>query len=378
MHPVCINPLLEPPRPDRILVIRLGAVGDVLRTLPAFGELRTRHPDAHIAWMVEGKAEGAVRGQPGIDEVIVFPREELEAELAARQWVGFARRVIAFVAELRRRRFELVLDFHAILKTGWIARVSGARWRVGYARPFARELSGLGLNRRARIEPARISRYLRNAALVDFLGTGPLVMPRAEAGEGRGFAVSPELRESMQERLAGVSRPLAVIHPGSSAGTPYKRYPVAAWAAVTRSLAADGVHCIVSAGGPGGLDEGALAESIVRESGGSAQLAPPTGTLGDLAALFQVCDLFIGSDSGPLHLASLVGTPVVQLLGPTDPVENRPWPGTPSRSVRVPVGCSPCRRGCPAASCMTTLPPAVVAAAARELLEAADLLKVSA
>ena len=128
----------------------------------------------------------------------------------------------------------------------------------------------------------------------------------------------------------------------------------------------------------GGTDEGVLAGSIVRESRGSAHLAPPTATLGDLAALFEACDLFLGSDSGPLHLASLVGTPVVQLLGPTDPVENRPWPGTPSRSLRVPVGCSPCRRGCAAASCMTTLPPAAVAAAARELLEAADLLKVSA
>ena len=76
----------------------------------------------------------------------------------------------------------------------------------------------------------------------------------------------------------------------------------------------------------------------------------------------------IGSDSGPLHVASLVGTPVVQILGPTDPVQNAPYPETPSRTVHVPLGCSPCRRGCRAVTCMRIVPPAAILAAAAELL----------
>jgi ADP-heptose:LPS heptosyltransferase len=121
-----------------------------------------------------------------------------------------------------------------------------------------------------------------------------------------------------------------------------------------------------------------LALAVVDASGGCARPAPRTDSLGDLAALFEACDLFLGSDSGPLHLASLVGTPVVQLLGPTDPVENRPWPGTPSRSLRVPVGCSPCRRGCAAASCMQVIPVEAVIEASRSLLQGARRLEATA
>lgn len=374
MQPACINPLTTPPRADRILVIRLGAIGDVLRTLPAFGELRARYPQAHIAWLVERKARAAVEGQPGVDEVIVFPREELEERLSARHFVAFVRDALGFASALRGRRFEMVLDFHAILKTGLIARASGARERISYARPFARELSGLWANRLARVEPPRVSRFVRNAALVDFLGVGLPSVPLAERGEGRGFVVDPARREATREQLAGLSAPVAVIHPGSSMRASYKRYPAAAWGEVAGRLTARGITCIVSAGAEG---ERRLAEAVVAESGGEARLAPTTDSLVDLAALFEACDLFLGSDSGPLHLASLVGTPVVQVLGPTDPVENLPWPGTPSRSVRVPVGCSPCRRGCADAPCMKVLPPLAVVGAVRELLADAETREVS-
>jgi ADP-heptose:LPS heptosyltransferase len=90
----------------------------------------------------------------------------------------------------------------------------------------------------------------------------------------------------------------------------------------------------------------------------------------DLAALFARSRLYVGADSGPMHVASAVGTPVIQLLGPTDPVENAPFAGTPSRTLRVDVGCNPCRRGCAAATCMRLIPAAAVLEAARVLLAA--------
>jgi 3-deoxy-D-manno-octulosonic-acid transferase/heptosyltransferase-1 len=160
-----------------------------------------------------------------------------------------------------------------------------------------------------------------------------------------------------------------VIHPGTSDATPYKRFPVEGYARVARALAReDGVRCVVSAG-PARADR-ALAEAVVAASQGAARLAPATPTLADLALLFAASRLYIGSDSGPMHVASLVGTPVVQLLGPTDPVENAPWDETPSRQVRIPIACSPCRRGCAAATCMRSIAPEAVLAAARELLAA--------
>jgi ADP-heptose:LPS heptosyltransferase len=339
-------------------------MGDVVRTLPAVAALRARYPQAEITWLVERKAEGVIREQPELDHVLVFPREELEAHWRARRWGPLLGEASRFARVLRRRRFDLVIDFHAILKSGILARLTGAPLRVGYAPPFSREASSWFANRRARLEPARISRFERNAALVDFLG-GEAPPP---AGRAPGFRVDPERRLRMRARL-GVPGPVALIHPGTSAATPYKRYPVERWAAVARALRVDGVHCVVSTGGAA---ETEVARALVASSDAAAALAPPTPAPGDLAALAAACDVFLGSDSGPLHLASLVGTPVVQVLGPTDPVENRPWEGTPFRSLRVPVGCSPCRRGCAAAACMSVVPPASVVRAARELLALAD------
>jgi ADP-heptose:LPS heptosyltransferase len=123
--------------------------------------------------------------------------------------------------------------------------------------------------------------------------------------------------------------------------------------------------------GPARADR-SLAEAVVAASQGAARLAPPTPTLGDLAVLFAASRLYIGSDSGPMHVASLVGTPVLQLLGPTDPVENAPWSETPSRQLRIQVPCSPCRSGCAAATCMRGIPVETVLAAARELLTLGD------
>jgi ADP-heptose:LPS heptosyltransferase len=115
-------------------------------------------------------------------------------------------------------------------------------------------------------------------------------------------------------------------------------------------------------------DDRAVAEAVVAASGGAARLAPETPSLADLAAVFAECRIVVGGDTGPLHIASLLGTPVVQLLGPTDPIENAPWPHTPSRSLRANLACSPCRRGCAGADCMAAIPSDDVVAAARELL----------
>lgn len=105
----------------------------------------------------------------------------------------------------------------------------------------------------------------------------------------------------------------------------------------------------------------------------AARLAPATPELADLIALIDRARLFVGSDSGPLHLATSLGTPAVQIMGPTDPIENEPQPGSRWRRVRIPVPCSPCRRGCAQATCMTIIPHDLVLEAALEcLVEASD------
>ena len=207
--------------------------------------------------------------------------------------------------------------------------------------------------------PRRISRFARNDALLRYLGI-------TAAPAHRPLHVDAEALERMGKALAPGPAPVA-IHPGTSVGTEHKRYPAEGFAAVARSLvASEGVPVIVTAGPS--EDDRAIARSVVEAAGSGVRLAPATPSLGDLAALFARSSLYVGADTGPMHVASLVGTPVVQLLGPTDPVENAPYPETPSRTVRVAVGCNPCRRGCAAATCMRVIEPPQVLAAARELL----------
>ena len=111
-----------------------------------------------------------------------------------------------------------------------------------------------------------------------------------------------------------------------------------------------------------------VAARVVQGAPRIALLGPKTRSLGALLALLGKAKLFVGSDSGPMHLASLMGRPSVVLFGPTDPIENAPFPGVPSRLLRVDVGCNPCREGCPARSCMAALGTAAVVRAAVGLL----------
>ena len=355
---VCHQPMPAPPTAERIVVIRLGAVGDVVRALPAVSALRAGYPAARLTWVVEAASASLLEAQPWVDEVLVFPRSELVARLRARAfgdaWAGLR----GFVTALRARRFDLAVDFHSILKSGLLSLASGARLRAGYAWPYGREGSWLFSNERDQVTLDRCSRFVRNAALVEFLGIDAL--PDREP-----LRIPPESRRKMRAELGG--RAPVVLHPGTSDATPHKRWTPAAYAKVAIALSeAPGVPVLVTAGPA--RDDRRLAEAIVAGARGAARHAPETGSLLDLAALLRESRLYVGSDTGPMHVASLIGTPVVQILGPTDPYENQPFPATPSRSIRVPVACSPCRRGCSAATCMRVVPPEPVVAAARALL----------
>ncbi len=343
-----------------MLVVRLGAVGDVVRTLPAAAAIRSAYPDARFAWLVEPASASLLEGQAWIDEVRVFPRSELRGALRHGRIDRALAAGIDFLRELRAARYDLVVDFHAILKSAVLARASGARQRVSYARPFAREGAALLASETARLEPPKQSRFDRNEALVRYLGirtplpAAPLHVPEAA-------------RTRVRAALGG-ERPVA-IHPGTSDTTQHKRWTPEGYGLVARALLQRTDRRSIVTVGPA-RDDRAFADEVVRRSEGAARIAPETPSLLDLAAVFAESGLYVGSDSGPMHVASLVGTPVVQLLGPTDPVENQPYSGTPSETVRVQIACNPCRRGCAAATCMRVISPDSVVEAASRFLAA--------
>ncbi len=345
--------LPAPPPARRVLVIRLGALGDVVRTRFAFAGIRALYPDAVIDWLVEDRAAAGLVGLAGLDEAVVVPRRKLRA----RHPRVALRTLRAFARDLAEREYDLSVDFHGMIRSAFLAWSAGIPVRVGYDKPFAKEGSQRLLTHRAPIAPAHFSRFERNAALVRFLG-GDVPSEPAPLVLGDAIGALPPLPGRF-----------ALLHPGTSPKTTYKRWEPEHFAAVARALQERaGIPSLVAFGPVAGEQEAARA--VVDASGGAARLAPPTSSLAELLGLLGRASVFVGCDSGPMHLASLARTPVVAIFGPTDPVENAPFPGVPNRIVRAEVGCNPCREGCPARACMRAVQPEAVATAALLLLAA--------
>ena len=336
-------------------------MGDVVRTLPAVAALRDHFPDARIDWLVEERTAPILQARGYIDEAVVFPRAELRSQLASGRFVSLARCSARFLRELRARRYEVVFDFHAIARSALLGAASGSRIRLGYARPYGREGSPWLATHPVRLVRERVSRFERNQALVEAVG--------AVAGSTAPLEVAPSVRAAVRASLPD-ARPFVVLHAGSSAAAPHKRWPVARFAELaadlSRAAGPEDLRVLVAAG-PQEAEQ-ALAREIVRASVGAADLAPPTAHFEELAALLEAASALVAGDSGPLHVASLVGTPVVQILGPTDPVENEPWSRTPWRRVELPLECRPCRRGCSVPACMRGVSALAVAGALRSVL----------
>ncbi|HET9482258.1 MAG TPA: glycosyltransferase family 9 protein, partial [Candidatus Polarisedimenticolia bacterium] len=214
----------------KILVIRLSALGDVVRTLPALSCLRRARPDATIDWAVEEASRDILADQPDLDGLLVFPRRALSrlplhpAELPeARAALG------AFFARLKEARYDLVIDFQGTLKSAILARLTGAPRRVGLGRGQAREMSYLFYTDPVRMPDRRMSRVDRALALVAHLG---IDTTRAESriGERAEDAAYVELFLAALPRNGRAAAQPAVIFPGTSRHQAYKRYPPARFA----------------------------------------------------------------------------------------------------------------------------------------------------
>src|SRR5262245_112072 len=257
--------LVAPPRAERVLVIRLGALGDVVRTRYAFAGVRALYPDAHIEWLVEDRAAAGLVGLPGLDGRVEVPRRKLRA----RHPRTALRTMRKFAAELRARRYDLSIDFHSVFRSGFLAWAAQIPVRVGYGPPLAKEGSHWFQTLRAPVRAAHVSRFERNAALVRFLGGEvPAHPPVLELD--RAAAAAPAL-SALPDRFA-------LIHPGTSPKTTYKRWEGSHFAAVARELhARTGVPSLVAFGPVAGEQEAARA--VVDAAGGAAALAPATGSL---------------------------------------------------------------------------------------------------
>jgi 3-deoxy-D-manno-octulosonic-acid transferase/heptosyltransferase-1 len=355
-----------------ILIVKLSALGDVTHTLPALTALRRAHPGARIDWLIEEAAAPIVEGHVALDRALVWSRRKFTRAL--RSWrIGEAGRILgSFVRELRATRYDLVIDFQALLKSGIWVFLARARRKAGFGRGMDRsEGSYIFLSERIPAVSMEIHALDRGLMLLEALGVrrGPVEYD---------FPISQGARDQVGE-LLGVDRrggcpEGAAAPPALIAMHPMTRWPTKLWTAEAFASTADALmergHRVVFTGAL--QDSGAL-DAIVGRLRRPALRLDGRLDLKGLAALFERSNVVVSTDTGPMHIAAAVGTPVVALFGPTAP--NRTGPHGPGHVVlRAGMACSPCfSRRCerPAAepmACMHRIPPASVVEAVERVL----------
>jgi lipopolysaccharide heptosyltransferase I len=292
-----------PQTAPRILIVRLSAVGDVIHGLPVLNALRGARPDAFLAWVVEDRAAALLRGHTALDELIVVPRGFLKSP--GQVW------------QLRRRlralRCDTAIDLQGLAKSAIVARLSGAPRRIGFGDEKGRELSRWLNNDLVRSRSAHI--IDSNLELLEPLGIQP-PPARFEIPESAADAAMAAEIVGRERLHAG----FGIINPG--AGWPSKLWPAQRFAAVAAYLGR--VERLPTLVVWAGEREHGWARQIVAGSEGHAFEAPRT-SLTELAALCRRAVVFVGSDTGPLHLAAAVGTACVGLYGPMSAQRNGPY-----------------------------------------------------
>ena len=336
----------------RVLLVRLSSIGDVVHTLPALAALTRAGHEA--GWIVEPAARPLLEGLPLLERGVV-------ATPAARRVTLGSVRVVR--SALRASSFDLALDFQGLWKSAMWARLSGAHRVLGFERAARREpSSALLMSERAPLPAGARHVIDKNLALLRPLGIDALGLREFPLPDLR----SEERRVEDELRALGVDRFL-ILNPGG--GWASKLWPAEAFGELARRLGADGLRALVT-WGPGEED---LADRVAAASGGHARKGFAT-TLREYVALARRALLVVGADTGPVHLACAVETPVVALFGPTDPRRNGPFLDEDRVVRKVPL-CAPCyRRECVTHSrIMASLSVDEVARAVRERLSVAGV-----
>jgi lipopolysaccharide heptosyltransferase I len=288
---------------NKILIVRLGSLGDIVHALPAAAALRAAFPRSRIDWVVDRRHKDLLDLVPAVD----------------RRFVVGEQSVLQSVKQLRQEHYDVAIDLQGLMKSAVLARGSGAARVVGFSAPHLRE----PLARFFYTEPHdpranRSGHHVvdKNVGLIEAMGVavpaGPPVFPLE-----RPRSPAPDQVRSILG--IGPADRFAVINPG--AAWPNKRWPHDRFGSLARLIKERHNVRSVVLWGPG---EESLAGAVQENSSGAARVAPAT-SIGDLVAVLGDAALVISGDTGPLHIAAAVGAPIVGIYGPTDPARNGPW-----------------------------------------------------
>lgn len=326
-----------------ILIVKLSAIGDVVHTLPALDALHHQFPESNINWVVEEKASDIIKGHPYLEKIIVSKRKRWLKNLKQPSlWYPTLREIVGFLRELRAKKYDVVIDFQGLFKSAMLVFLSRGKRKVGYGN--TREMSSLFLNEKVPFYPLDKHAVERNINLVGHLGAkcDDITFP---------VIVDEEDRKKVDHFLSAngisASNPLISIH--SQAGWASKKWDALKMARLSDKLIElYGAQIVFT----GGSDEISSVEAIISQMQHSPVNAAGETSLKELAYLLSLSQLMITLDSGPMHIASAMGTPTVVLFGPTAPWRTGPYCNN-AIIIRKQLSCSPCfKRECDSRACM--------------------------
>ncbi len=324
-----------------ILIVKLSAIGDVIHTLPSLSVLRKLYPDAHITWVIEEDSSDIIEGHPCLDRIIISRRKgwlkNLKRLYEVRETIGEMK---SFVATLRDRKYDLVVDFHGLLKSSLIVFLSGGRRKLGY--DSIQELSGLFLGEKIHEDMNKhaVDRYLD---LPRHLGAD---IGKPEFAIHIGEENRNRIDNLLKENGISMDAPFVSVNPVAFWDT--KLWEDDKFARLCDRITEELKMKVVFTGGRNRETVDRI-RSLMKFP--SVDLTGKT-TLRDLAYLYKLSDLIITTDSGPMHVSAAVGTPTVALFGPTDPARTGPY-GEGHTVIRRNLPCSPCfLKKCETKKCM--------------------------
>ena len=325
-----------------ILIVKTSAIGDVIHTLPSLWSLRLHFPEAHITWLVEESAADLVIGHTALNRVLVVPRKTWLNDFRAGRISRALSGLTQFIRQFRETHYDLVIDFQGLLKSAiWVLLARGTR-KIGFGRGMEHaEYSYLALNER--IPAVDMNRHAidRSLLLLNAIGipTGDIryTLPVSAQHESEAGALLHACGVRAENRMVAIN--------------PMARWPTKLWepqffATLADRLEGEGI-CVVFTG----IDQdGPALDEIGRFMTCQQRRLDGKTSLNTLAALYRRAQVVVTTDSGPMHLAAALGTPVVALFGPTAPWRTGPY-GPNHVVLRAGLTCSPCFKK----QCLTTL-----------------------
>jgi len=311
---------------EKLLILRLGSMGDIVHALPAVAALRRAFPSATIGWAVEQRwsellcAHGAENAAPGAPAKPLVDHLHFIDTVAWRKGPfsnSVWREARSAMGALRASSYEVAVDFQGAWKSAGLALWSAAPQRIGFDHPRERPAAMFYTQRVATSSPHIVDQNLELAAAVTGRAPAPVCFPLPCSATTETWCDAELRRRGLRE--------FALLSPGGGWGA--KLWPPENYGEVAAALAREGLPSLINFG-PGEEEQ---ARAVEQSSAGAAR--PLCCSLGELIALTRRAAIFIGGDSGPMHLAAALGVPVVAIFGPTDPARNGPY-GTRSIVLR--------------------------------------------